>query len=127
MRTEVHDWLEQAHADLKTARDNLSLKNYYASVVFSQQSAEKALKALYFFSEKKVPPKIHDLVKLAMELNAPEEVLASADNLTGTYLSSRYPGAAPEIPARYYTQVKAETHLQEAEVILKWAEKKIIL
>ncbi|WP_204327927.1 HEPN domain-containing protein, partial [Proteus mirabilis] len=38
---------EQALEDLKTAEVLVEVKRYYASVFFSQQAAEKALKALY--------------------------------------------------------------------------------
>ncbi|MGC8849627.1 MAG: HEPN domain-containing protein [Candidatus Bathyarchaeia archaeon] len=38
--------LDQAKADLKTARDCLKDGNYYACAFFSQQSAEKALEGL---------------------------------------------------------------------------------
>lgn len=39
-------WLDQAQADLKTAKDCLKDGNYYASAFFSHQAAEKALKGL---------------------------------------------------------------------------------
>lgn len=41
-------WLEQAEADLKTARDCIDDGNYYATAFFSQQAAEKALKAFLY-------------------------------------------------------------------------------
>ena len=37
-------WLDQAKADIKTAKDCLDDENFYASAFFSQQAAEKALK-----------------------------------------------------------------------------------
>ena len=125
MDKQVQDWWEQAKADFKTAQDSISSKNYYASVAFSQQSAEKALKTVYILIFHKTPPKIHDLVRLGVEVKAPSTILSQAENLTGTYLSSRYPETAPEIPARYYTKEKAQTHLKEAEAILLWIEKRI--
>lgn len=122
MIVEVKNWLEQAKADLKTARDNIVSNNYYASVLFSQQCAEKGLKAVYIFQNNKIPPKIHDLVELGRQVKAPITVINEAIKLTSTYFSSRYPGAAPEIPVKFYNSIKAESHLKEAEVILKWVE-----
>ena len=125
MQQQVKDWWDQAQADLKTARDLIVAKNYYASVNYSQQSAEKSLKAVYLLIHKKIPPKIHDLVELARLVHTPEAVILQAGKLTITYFSSRYPGTAPEIPAKYYDQEKARRHLQEAEVIIQWAQEKI--
>ena len=48
MDKNVQDWWRQAEADLDTAIFNLNGKKYYASVIFAQQAAEKALKALFF-------------------------------------------------------------------------------
>ncbi len=125
MKTEVKDWLEQALADLDKARVLLDAKRYDGVVVFAQQAAEKALKALHIFIYETIPPKIHDLVELCSKVKAPQDVIPSAENLSGTYFFSRYPGAAPVIPVKFYTLVKAKKHLQEAEVILRWVQEKI--
>ncbi len=127
MQEEVKQWLEQAYADLKTAKDSFTSENFYAAVIFSQQSAEKVLKAVYILEYQSFPPKIHDLVELARRVHAPKYVLNEAAKLTVTYFSSRYPGTMPEIPAKFYTKEKAIAHSKEAEVIIQWAEKKIQL
>ena len=118
-------WLEQAQEDLITAKALFEKRRYYAVVIFSQQSAEKALKAIFVSLNQKVPPKIHDLAELSRLVSAPSNIFSQSEKLTVTYFSSRYPGAAPEIPAKFYTKEKAEHHFKEAEVILQWAEKEI--
>ena len=75
MNKEVLDWVEQYQADLKTAKNNITLKNYYASVNFSQQAAEKALKSVYIHLFSKLPPKIHDLTELCRQVKAPPTLL----------------------------------------------------
>ena len=55
---------EQALEDLKTAEVLIDADRYYASVFFSQQAAEKALKALYIEVKKELPPKTHSLIRL---------------------------------------------------------------
>lgn len=127
MKEKAFDWLEQAHADLKTASDLLKVKNYYASVTFSQQAAEKGLKAVYILLENKLPPRIHDLVELGRLTNAPSEVMSPAEKLTPSFFTVRYPDSAPEIPVKYYTEEKAKAHLKEARLILKWSKGKIKL
>ena len=125
MQKEVKDWLDQAKADLKTSKDMIKTNNYYASVSFSQQAAEKTLKAFVLLLTKETPPKTHDLLDLCRKTKAPVEIEQAASKLSVTYFSSRYPGTAPEIPARYYTKEKAEKHLEEAEVIIKWVLQEI--
>jgi len=125
MDKNVQDWWRQAEADLDTAIFNLNGKKYYASVIFAQQAAEKALKALFFVNKAATPPKIHDLVELCNLVNAPDEIKKEAADLSQTYLMSRYPGAASEIPVKFYTKEKAARFLHEAEVIVAWVKKQI--
>ncbi|MBS3166030.1 HEPN domain-containing protein [Candidatus Woesearchaeota archaeon] len=51
--------------------------------------------------------------------------IIASENLTGTYFSSRYPGAAPEIPSKFYTLEKAKIHLHEAEEVIRWSKSMI--
>jgi len=46
-------WLDQAFADLKTARDCLKDGNFYATAFFAQQAAEKALKGFLYIMMKR--------------------------------------------------------------------------
>ena len=125
MEKTVKEWLDQAKADMKTAKDNITLKNYYASVMFSQQAAEKGLKALYIARKQRLPPKTHDLVELCSLTKSSETITRTAGRLTIVYLPSHYPGVAPVIPVKFYGLEKAETHLAEAQEILTWAQKQI--
>ena len=125
MQENIKQWLDQAKADFTTARHCFTSKDYYAAVVFSQQCAEKVLKALYISNTGKLPPKVHDLVELGRLVDAPNEVYLLAEKLTVTYFSSRYPGAVSEIPAKFYDKKKASVHLKEAKVILQWVQQKI--
>ena len=125
MREEVKDWLEQALADFDKANVLFDAHKFDGVVVFAQQAAEKALKALYIFSAGRIPPKIHDLVELCAKVEAPLKIVHGAESLSGTYFFSRYPGAAPLIPVKFYTLDRSKKHLEEAEVILRWVQEKI--
>ena len=76
-----------------------------------------------FFVKKKLPPKIHDLVELCRLIEAPQELFGSAEELSVSYLVSRYPGVAPEIPVKYYTKIKASALLNKAMEVVTWAGK----
>ncbi|MFA4647432.1 HEPN domain-containing protein [Pyrococcus kukulkanii] len=56
MREEARLLWEQALEDLKTVEVLIDADRYYASVFFSQQAAEKALKALYIEIKKRISP-----------------------------------------------------------------------
>jgi HEPN domain-containing protein len=103
MREEVANNWAQAQEDLETSRVLLEAERYYASVFFSQQAAEKALKALYVQSKRELP-KTHNLVELAIELKAPEEVMSAAQELTPDYLVTRYVNAAGGCQRRCITR-----------------------
>lgn len=124
MREEVKSWWEQAEADLRTAAHTLEAGDYYAAAFFSQQAAEKALKALHLHTLRR-PYIGHPLVPLAAALGAPPPVLAACSELTGQYTISRYPDAAMGTPARNYNRPSAEHYLRLAEEVVAWAGKRL--
>ena len=77
MREEALDWLEEARADLRRARQMLEEGDYAISCFFSHQAVEKALKAIMIGLARKRPPRTHDLTVLYSEvegfLELPEE------------------------------------------------------
>ncbi|MCX8205205.1 MAG: HEPN domain-containing protein [Candidatus Nezhaarchaeota archaeon] len=120
-------WLDQALADLKTARDCLKDENYYASAFFSQQAAEKALKGL-LYSKGYRALLTHSVVDLLEEASRIENSFRSfldyGRELDRHYIGSRYPNLYPSGPAyKYYTKEVAERCLSYAESILREAER----
>lgn len=124
MREEVLDTWTQAKEDYITAEQLIGIQRYYASVFFSQQAAEKALKALYIHQLKR-NPRTHNLVKLSRSLKAPEEVLDAALELNPEYAVTRYVNAAHGVPAHMFNKKLARIHLECAEVVLQWIEKQL--
>lgn len=125
MRQEIEDNLIQAKADLKTAKDNVLSKNYYASVFFAQQTAEKALKALYLFKKNSLPEKTHNLVKLSLELNTPTEISSALGELTPAAVLTRYSDVLGMPPVKYYTIDNANQSIKLAEVVLTWVNNQL--
>lgn len=94
---------------------------YYASVFFSQQTSEKALKAAVITRLNK-SPRGHNLITFANELHAPLEVMNAAAELNMEFLSSRNPEHADGgVPAQVHDLSSANLHLRAAEAILGWA------
>lgn len=120
-------WLDQAEADLKTARDCLKDGNYYASAFFSQQAAEKALKGLLYsrgyraLLTHSVTELLEEASKLSPSFTA---YLDYGRELDRHYIGSRYPNLYPSGPAyKYYTKEIAERCVSYAESILREAER----
>ncbi|MDI3475163.1 MAG: hypothetical protein PWQ79_38 [Thermococcaceae archaeon] len=126
MREESKLLWEQALEDLKTAEALITVKRYYASVFFSQQAAEKALKALYIELKREFPPKTHSLLRLSNELGIEDdEVIDAVLDLNPEYIVTRYPDAANEVPARIYNERMAVSHLEKAKKVIEFCRRRI--
>ena len=115
-------WLDQAEADLKTARDCLSDGNYYASAFFSQQSAEKGLKG-FLYSKGFRAVLTHSVVDLLEEAAKSMEswgnLIEQGKELDRHYIGSRYPNFYPSgAPYKYYNQEMAKICVSYATSIL---------
>jgi len=120
-RRQAQAFWTQARADYTTALTLMDAGIYYASVFFSQQAAEKALKAAGIHKYKK-NPRGHHLIQIANSLNAPIEVMNAAAELNAEFLTARNPDASDGVPAQLYDRESARVHLRAAEVILDWAK-----
>ncbi len=120
-------WLDQAEADLKTARDCLEDANYYASAFFAQQAAEKALKGFLYAKGYRalVTHSVVDLLEESTKQEASFKALLDyGKELDRHYIGSRYPNFYPSgAPYKYYTKEMAKQCLNYAESILKEAKK----
>ncbi|RJQ33409.1 MAG: HEPN domain-containing protein [Actinobacteria bacterium] len=125
MREEASLWYEQAQDDLKYAESNLNSGIYYICAFLSQQSAEKALKALYIETKREIPTKTHNLIKLGKELDASEEMLDFLREINPAFITTRYPDAANGKPTEMFDERIAKEHLEKAKEVLKWVQSKI--
>jgi HEPN domain-containing protein len=122
------DWLAQARRDLQAARHSLTTQDYDWCAYQSQQSAEKAIKALLrLHSNEK---RGHDLLKLLKELKpilqVPGTVIDASRRLDKQHFMSRYPDSITEgFPAEFYNEKIASECLADAETVLTFVEKNI--
>lgn len=117
-------WLRQAEYDLAQARKSLADGAFAYAAFFSEQSAQKSLKAFLFKSGKRTVP-IHSIAELAREAGTIEPSFAAlverGTRLDRHYLASRYPDALPEpaVPFESYLKEEAEESVRIAEEIFK--------
>jgi len=120
MKIEIKKWLEKAKQDFDTAKYNLNGGKIEAGVFFLQQSAEKALKAVYIKKFKRLI-RVHDLVLLSKRINAPKKIINFCKELNPAYQYTRY----PDIPLMGDLELKANEFVKHVEEILKWCMKNI--
>lgn len=121
MEEESKKWIEKAEEDLDTARYNIKGNKINASLLFLQQSSEKALKAVYIKKFNKLL-KVHDLVLLAKKVDAPEKIIEFCKELTPAYQYTRY----PDVEMVNNPKTLVSKFLKFNEEILKWAKEKIL-
>lgn len=124
MREEVKNWWLQAKADLISAKNCITSKDYYLGVFSCQQAVEKALKALCLIKIREIP-KGHSIIYLAQKIKVPKEMFSGIRDLNPEYLITRYPDMAAGIPAHMYDKEIADRHYNTAKNVLKWVEKQI--
>ena len=116
---DAKEWVKKAEEDIDTASYTLKGGKLSAAAFFAQQSAEKALKAIYIKKFSKLW-KTHNLVELGKEINLPFDLLELCSELTAAYVSTRYPNI-DEI----YKRSEVENLVEHAKVILKWSKENL--
>jgi len=119
------DWLDQARADLKAARDSLADSNVEWCAFQCQQAAEKAAEALLRYHNLEVPGhSIFVLLQRAQEfVKVPEQLRRSAQSLDSHYILAPYPNGFPEgHPRMFYNEDAARTCLEGADELVRFVE-----
>ncbi len=123
MRIEAEEWLRAAKDDLVDARILLEAGRYASAAFHAHQAAEKALKAAIVELRRELPPKIHNLIRLAQILEIrDEEILECLRRLNPHYRVARYPDAANGVPSEVYSRSMAEELVRAAERVVQWVE-----
>ncbi|MFQ6062433.1 MAG: HEPN domain-containing protein [Methanosarcinales archaeon] len=127
MIDDVERWLIESENDLDAAKILLDANKYNICAFHSQQSAEKALKALLILFQKNTwGHSIIDLlaqVEDVMDIPDLEDLEKCARELDKHYIPSRYPDAYPSgAPKDYYDIEIAECVLNCAKKIRKFVK-----
>jgi HEPN domain-containing protein len=122
------DWLKQADADLRHARNALYSGDFEWSCFASQQAAEKAIKAVFLKNE--MDAWGHTLTaligRLPSTLKKPENLVTSSKILDKHYIPTRYPnGFDSGAPTDFYTCEEAEDAIKHAETIIEFCKHQI--
>ncbi len=121
------DWFEQAKGDLKHARNSLKDGDYSWACFAAQQSAEKAVKALYMKKNSIAwGHSISELLESLPEDAKPDaKLIDEAKKLDKYYIPTRYPNAHPSGPSfKYYTKEEAGEAIKICEEVISFCVRK---
>ena len=115
------DWIERAQYDRDTAEAMLKAGRYLYVLFCCQQAVEKALKAIIAKTLGEMPPRIHDLNRLAVKagLKLTARRAQFFDRLLRYYVRSRYPEDIRRMSTAL-TRVSAERTFRQTEELLEW-------
>lgn len=123
VRPEIRDWLKEAEADLKHAKNCLKLESYNWACFAAQQSTEEALRAFVMAFSRKRPLHTHDLIKLYGEakgkLKLPYETTEHLGELSSYYTLARYPNAGLTRPSVGISKTQTERAIATSEKVLR--------
>jgi HEPN domain-containing protein len=129
MSNKTNNWLEEADWDIENARILFKNERYNTAVFHSQQSAEKAVKALLFHNNiNGWGHSIFTLIESYKELKKEdlEDISNYALSLDKHYITTRYPDALPDLPPhKAYNKQEAELAISQAEKIISFVKEEI--
>lgn len=117
--------MKQAQRDLQQARNSLETGYFEWACFAAQQSAEKAVKAV--FQSLGADARGHSILELLVELRNKMKVSGSlldhAKVLDKHYIPPRYPNAhATGAPYEFYTRKEAERAIKSAQTIISFCQ-----
>ena len=128
MNDKVAYWLELCDDDLLTAKALFKSRRFLHMGFFCHLIAEKALKAIVAHKTDEIPPRIHDLDRLAVlggiREGLSEEQLALLNKLAPLQIEARYP-EYKERMSRALTQEVCKQLLKETEEFLCWIKQQL--
>jgi len=128
MSSRFQDWLKQADADLRHARNAERSHDFEWACFAAQQSAEKALKALFLRLGMEAWGHTVSVLlgNLPPSTGADEALLNRARMLDKHYIPTRYPnGFDSGAPTDFYTSEEAQQAIRNAEDIIEFCRRQI--
>jgi len=123
VREEALLWFKQGEHDLRKAYNDLITQDWDSAAFWSQQAAEKVLKALLLNAG--ITFRGHNLLEIAEVIEKElrldvKELMNDLRELTTHYIISRYPNAANALPYQLYTYDKAKDLVERDRRVVEW-------
>ena len=120
-KEQIDYWFVLAEEDILVADSLFTTEHYVWCLFLCHLSIEKVLKGLFIQNVKEMPPKIHDLVKLAKSanLNVGEDRLFFLDEMNKFNIEARYPDYKSSIN-KICTKEFTIDKLNKTKELLNW-------
>lgn len=120
------DWLAQAERDLDHAISSQKEEQHEWACFASQQSAEKAVKALHLSLKQEAWGHVVARLLTELPLAVPDDLVQKAKVLDGFYIPTRYANGHPEgAPFEHYGKIQSTDAIRYAGEILKFVHSKM--
>jgi HEPN domain-containing protein len=129
MASRADDWLRQARRDLEHARNTLADGIFEWAAFAAQQSAEKAVKALFQrLGGEARGHSVSQLLAALPEATRPaDDLIDAAKEIDKHYIGPRYPDSYPEgAPLDFYTRAEAQRAIDAAERIIEHCQRHLL-
>jgi HEPN domain-containing protein len=122
---DIQPWLRHAESDMVSAEMLRQGGEFLNALFHLQQATEKTLKALFIKQNSAMPPRLHDLHRLADQcgLGLSREQKLLLDNLTRSYTGSRYPETWQQ-PPEDITAEEADQFMALTKEFLTWLKQR---
>jgi HEPN domain-containing protein len=116
-------WRDSAEEDWAVAGELFEKRRTRHCLYMANMALEKTLKALVVRATAEVPPKTHNLTRLAelAGLNPPDEVTETLIEMNAFNIEGRYPELVKSNP----TLPEARDFLRRTEVVLAWLKQQL--
>lgn len=123
IQRQIDYWLKGAEDDLLTAGILINEKRMLHGLFFCHLVIEKAIKAYYVKTNKKIAPRTHNLIYLSeqTDLAFNEETHIFLGILMKYQLKGRYPDYNPELP----DTKSVTTYFNQTKRLLEWIKAKL--
>jgi HEPN domain-containing protein len=114
-------WAERAQYDLDTANAMFKAERYLYVLFCCQQAIEKMLKAIIIRRTNKLPPRIHELARLAQiaKVAIDEKQMELLREVSNYYIPTRYPEEVADL-ARGVTEEETRLVLIRSREFTQW-------
>jgi len=118
IQKQVVYWRSGAEEDWAVARDLVTRGRPRHGLFFAHLALEKALKAHVCLKTRDLPPRTHNLLRLAAMagLGLAEKHEETLGQMNSFALEGRYPETLPPVP----TEEEARAYLPRVEEVLRW-------
>ena len=123
---DARPWIEASQEDLRTVEVLLGAGRDLHALFYCQQAVEKRLKALVIQLAGRMPPRTHNLVRIARlaGLPLPLEREVFLRRLTGFYVRTRYPGEVQTQEVRVTAEL-ARRYVEQTREVLVWLDQQM--